>query len=587
VLWLFGQTWIWILIAFILGLIIGYLISRFFGKKKQTEVTGERVAAPAGTPARERSLDDDFSGRTTVSADAKADADVTADAGVDTGSGLGLAAGGAAAGGAAGFLAGKSGDSDVDAPSVEADADTPALADGDRTEYIAAPEADAPSLDTSADVNAPSADVDAPSVDADAEKPAMSMIDDKDSGVDAGGAAAGAGGLGLAGAGAATLGSRDDTASADVDATSVDAETPSVDGGLQEAAYGPASALPLAGGAAPSAEFTVKGNEDSMLYHTADSPYYSRTKAEVWFKTPADAEAAGFTAWNKPKSGAAAPEAAAAPVVEPGAYPGSAKPLTGGAAPSAEYTVKGNEDSKLFHTPESAFYEHTTAEVWFKTPAEAAAAGFTPWNELRRTDAPAPASAAPAAAAAGAVGGGTVMGGSAVDTEPDTGRIPVQSAETATAPPSTDGQTASPYGPGSALPLAGGVAPSAEYTVKGNADSMLYHTTESPYFPRTVAEVWFKTPAEAEAAGFTAWNQRRGQEAVAAPTWEPGAYPNSAKPLADGAAPADEFTVKGNEDSMLFHTTESPYYPRTRAEVWFKTAADAEAAGFTAWNRRR
>ena len=32
---------------------------------------------------------------------------------------------------------------------------------------------------------------------------------------------------------------------------------------------------------------------------------------------------------------------------------------------------------------------------------------------------------------------------------------------------------------------------------------------------------------------------------------------------------------------MLFHTPESPYYGRTRAEVWFDSEASARAAGFT------
>ena len=38
-----------------------------------------------------------------------------------------------------------------------------------------------------------------------------------------------------------------------------------------------------------------------MLFHTPDSPYYGRTKAEVWFQHPADAEAAGFTSWTRKK----------------------------------------------------------------------------------------------------------------------------------------------------------------------------------------------------------------------------------------------------------------------------------------------
>src|SRR6056297_1852900 len=38
-----------------------------------------------------------------------------------------------------------------------------------------------------------------------------------------------------------------------------------------------------------------------------------------------------------------------------------------------------------------------------------------------------------------------------------------------------------PFGPGSAHPLDGGAAPSQEFTVKGNADSMLYHPPSSPF----------------------------------------------------------------------------------------------------------
>ncbi|TWP35571.1 30S ribosomal protein S16 [Leekyejoonella antrihumi] len=63
-----------------------------------------------------------------------------------------------------------------------------------------------------------------------------------------------------------------------------------------------------------------------------------------------------------------------------------------------------------------------------------------------------------------------------------------------------------------------------------------------------------------------------------------GGYgPDSAAPLADGASPDPKtFTVKGNKDSMKFHTTESQWYESTVAEVWFKSAEAAEAAGFAA-----
>jgi uncharacterized membrane protein ArfC len=39
-----------------------------------------------------------------------------------------------------------------------------------------------------------------------------------------------------------------------------------------------------------------------MLYHTPDSPYYGRTKAEVWFQDEETAAAAGFERWDHKKT---------------------------------------------------------------------------------------------------------------------------------------------------------------------------------------------------------------------------------------------------------------------------------------------
>ncbi|GAA3527910.1 hypothetical protein GCM10022234_26400 [Aeromicrobium panaciterrae] len=171
--------------------------------------------------------------------------------------------------------------------------------------------------------------------------------------------------------------------------------------GTVESAGFARSAKPLAGGKAPSPEYTIKGNADSMYFHTPDSPSYGRTIAEVWFKTEADARAAGFTApgtgggtkkapaKKAPAKAAAkkapaktaakkapAKKAPAKKAVAPGRFPGSAKPLSGGRAPSAEYTIKGNEDSMIYHAPDSPSYGRTIAETWFKTEAAAVAAGF-------------------------------------------------------------------------------------------------------------------------------------------------------------------------------------------------------------------
>jgi F-type H+-transporting ATPase subunit gamma len=58
-----------------------------------------------------------------------------------------------------------------------------------------------------------------------------------------------------------------------------------------------------------------------------------------------------------------------------------------------------------------------------------------------------------------------------------------------------------PYGEGSHAPLPDD-SPPPGFTIKGNADSMLYHRPDSRSYSATVAEVWFNSAEAAEAAGF-------------------------------------------------------------------------------------
>ena len=58
-----------------------------------------------------------------------------------------------------------------------------------------------------------------------------------------------------------------------------------------------------------------------------------------------------------------------------------------------------------------------------------------------------------------------------------------------------------------------------------------------------------------------------------------GEWAGSAAPLEDGSAPAG-YDIKGNRDSMKYHEPDGRWFDATIAEVWFRTAADAEAAGF-------
>ncbi|MCQ6271787.1 hypothetical protein M8J71_15000 [Pseudarthrobacter sp. R1] len=60
----------------------------------------------------------------------------------------------------------------------------------------------------------------------------------------------------------------------------------------------------------------------------------------------------------------------------------------------------------------------------------------------------------------------------------------------------------------------------------------------------------------------------------------------SASAAADGTGPAD-YTVKGDAGAMVYYEEGHPEYEQIRAEVWFESAAHAEAAGFRAPRRRR
>ncbi|MGB3442142.1 MAG: hypothetical protein WBA97_25625 [Actinophytocola sp.] len=100
-----------------------------------------------------------------------------------------------------------------------------------------------------------------------------------------------------------------------------------------------------------------------------------------------------------------------------------------------------------------------------------------------------------------------------IDEVPDSPRslfepiVPAADEGTSTPPPphrlrQGSGGGRGPFGPGSAMPLPGGASPSPEFTIKASVAALRYCTPESPQFGRTVAEVWFRTAADAERVGF-------------------------------------------------------------------------------------
>jgi large subunit ribosomal protein L4 len=83
----------------------------------------------------------------------------------------------------------------------------------------------------------------------------------------------------------------------------------------------------------------------------------------------------------EPKADKPAAEAAASPHGE-----GSHAPIEGDEMPDG-FPIKGNASSKLYHLPETSFYNRTVAEVWFATEEAAKSAGFArPASQLKKEE---------------------------------------------------------------------------------------------------------------------------------------------------------------------------------------------------------
>ncbi|MGO1052213.1 sunset domain-containing protein [Crossiella sp. CA198] len=91
--------------------------------------------------------------------------------------------------------------------------------------------------------------------------------------------------------------------------------------------------------------------------------------------------------------------------------------------------------------------------------------------------------------------------------------------------------------------------------------------------------------------------ERRAAAAVTEPVPaappEPVAAPEPPLSLAEQEIPAQvipepaQATVKGNTRTKRYHTPESPYFNRTKGDIWFASVAEAEQAGYTAGVARR
>ncbi len=113
---------------------------------------------------------------------------------------------------------------------------------------------------------------------------------------------------------------------------------------------------------------------------------------------------------------------------------------------------------------------------------------------------------------------------------------------------------------------------------QGSYDAFISRTAGSSDRPA-------KLPTSAEAPATAAASEPVEPAAVAAVDTDDAEakaeLPQGAKaPLKSGNAPKG-YDVKGNADSGLYHEPDGQWYDATDAEFWFKSAADAEAAGFT------
>jgi hypothetical protein len=238
-----------------------------------------------------------------------------------------------------------------------------------------------------------------------------------------------------------------------------------------------------------------------------------------------DAATAEPVADNEPDD----PVADGPEVDEPGPFgPGSAYPREDGSGPHG-WRIKATQDGNVFHTEDSPNWRTAQADVWFDDVAAARAAGFAHWDPYVRTDLEADPVTSTTHDGPAPVGGtlptddGVEIPGRTADVDlhvddagedgpPGYGALDVHQREPAVEPHGEGEDGDGPYGAGSAAPAEDGSGPDG-WTVKGNADSMLFHTDDSPQFDDTKAEVWFASIEAARAAGFRHWDrsQRRDQ----------------------------------------------------------------------------
>ena len=68
-----------------------------------------------------------------------------------------------------------------------------------------------------------------------------------------------------------------------------------LDRAREEGEQGGEIGVALADGSSPDPDYTIKGKTATKVFHAPGGAYYTRTRADVWFRTVRDARGAGFT----------------------------------------------------------------------------------------------------------------------------------------------------------------------------------------------------------------------------------------------------------------------------------------------------
>ena len=109
-----------------------------------------------------------------------------------------------------------------------------------------------------------------------------------------------------------------------------------------------------------------------------------------------------------------------------------------------------------------------------------------------------------------------------------------------------DGADADELPTGAHAPLEDDAQPDG-YEIKGNADSMLYHVPGSRFYNQTVAEVWFDTAENAEAAGYQLPPSQREDDDEGEADDEPAASTDEPAPEIEAADTPKPSTDEGAE----------------------------------------